>query len=161
MLLAGVFGNAAMAADGDGTVAVTTPNAQTPFNAGASERLIMTYRNVDPDDNTKVIDMAGGKVQINFPSGWKVSNKNILIEDPVGTTVYRTTADGKVDETSQGGTADSRKRVAFTADKKIEVTLGNDWNVSRTLTLTFGSDGDLVGGATAPVPSKPTLYPSG
>ena len=95
ILVTGMFSNAAMAAtnDGKGAVAVawgdrgidsdaigTAPNVDTPLNAGSTHNVLQfTYTARDSGDNA--INMSGGRVRITFPSGWKVSNKLIQVQD--------------------------------------------------------------------------------
>ena len=98
---------------------------------------------VDAGDDT-AINMAGGRVRITFPGGWKVSKKSVRVEesyDDNGTAAYRllygTNAAGDVLDGGGGrttvGTSASRARVSFTADKNITVSLDNGWVSARDL----------------------------
>ena len=172
MLIAGLFSNTAMAADGDGKGTVTgtwgTINADdggfeaadtgVNLNAGATAQALQfqyqaATESADPDnsitDDDTAIGMAGGKVRIQFPGGgWKVSAKSITVTDGVD-SIYVTDADGKVTDDED---ASEEKRVAFTADSRITVDLDSLWGSGRTdparmLTI-------ILGDVTVGIPSK-------
>ena len=144
ILIAGVFGNAAMAADGDGSIAVDNNRGTTePFTAGATAQTIQfTY--TKPTN----ISMVDGLVQITFPSGWKVSNKSITIADADtnnSTDIYVTNTNGTVTTEPEA----HKGRVTFKANERVEVKLNTAWtgSAARTLVLTFAD-------VTVPIPNS-------
>ena len=181
MLVIGVFSNAAMAApnDGEGAVAAawgfqsdpTSPaispvsSTDTPLNAGSTHNILQfTY---EAAENNQGINMAGGRVRISFPTGWKVSNKLIRVNDstdigPDGDgVVYETDGEGNLIETNSTGfntsdkKTDANAKVTFEADRHITVNLGSEWssannsNGSRHLII-------ILADVTAPIPSRLT-----
>ena len=82
------------------------------------------------DENDKPINMAGGRIRIALPSGWKASNKFLRVHDAdqgatLGPTtmIYSTIGDGTATEVE-----DHEGRVSFTEDKYITVKLDAKWS---------------------------------
>ena len=88
------------------------------------------------DANDEPFNMAGGRVRIAVPNGWKVSNKFLRVYDGLGadravggtngdadTLIYATDGKGKVTDEPE----DHKGRVSFTADKYITVDLDAKW----------------------------------
>ena len=174
-LIAGVFNNTAIAAPNDGkgaievlwaeqdltgTLTVGDPTSDSePLHAGTTHNILeFTYT----ADDTSAIDMAGGRVRITFPSGWKVSNKLIQVLDGIDLgpdtngVVYETDPMGKlvttIFETEAEITAANAK-VIFRTDRDITVNLGSEWSGSR------GTGRALIirlGDVTVPIPSRLT-----
>jgi hypothetical protein len=99
------------------------------------------------DSNDMPINMAGGRVRIAVPNGWKVSKKFLQVYDGA-LLIYSTDKDAKVTEHAM-----HKGRVSFTADKYITVTLDAKWSpaerrgatpqaaaglIGRELTIVFG-----------------------
>ena len=178
MLVIGVFSNAAMASPNDGKGAVaaawdfqsdpTSPaissvsNTDTPLSAGSTHNILQfTYTAAE---NNQGINMAGGRVRISFPTGWKVSNKLIRVSDgtDIGPNtngvVYETDAMGDLNTTifdDEDKKADANAKVTFEADRHITVNLGSEWS------STNNSDGSrqliiILADVTAPIPSRLT-----
>ena len=81
MLIAGLFGNAAIAADGDGAIDVTwginSLNENNPILPAGSEGNMVqfTYTAIG-------VNMNGGSVRIAIPNGWKVPAAGVqVLED--------------------------------------------------------------------------------
>ena len=178
MLVTGIFSNAAMAAtnDGKGTVAVawgfqsniTSPaissvsGTDTALSAGSTHNILQfTYTAAE---NNAGINMAGGRVRISFPTGWKVSKKLIRVTD--GDTVYETDDMGDLVpadlfvsdttlDTDEKRKAKANATVTFEADRHITVNLGSEWsstnnsNGSRELII-------ILADVTVPIPSRLT-----
>ncbi len=174
MMILGVFNKAVMASanDGRGTVTVAwydrditsdtivgASNTDTPLNAGSTHNILQfTYTAQDSDNNA--INMAGGRVQIRFPSGWKVSNKLIQVQDG-NDVVYQTDSMGNLDTDNifigEDLDTDEKKAkadatVTFEADRRITVNLSSEWsssrsNAARELVI-------ILSDVTAPIPSR-------
>ena len=191
MLVTGVFSNAAMAVtnDGKGTAEVawgfqsdiTSPtipaasavDSSALLNAGSTHNVLkFTYRawndtngdgNVDSGETA--INMAGGRVRVTFPSGWKVSNKLIRVSDGADLgpnsdgVVYETDDEGDLIETTTGFDTSDKKakanaKVTFEADRHITVNLGSEWggsrsDINRALVI-------ILSDVTVPIPSRLT-----
>ena len=121
------------------------------------------------DENDKPINMAGGRVRIAVPNGWKVSNKFLRVYDGLGADFViggvdvddldatRMNADTLIYSTDEDGTVieheDHKGRVSFTADKYITVDLDAKWGpaerrvpatIGRQLVIIFGDVTTIV-----------------
>ena len=171
MLIAGLFGNAAIAADGDGAIVVS---GDTILVAGSESNTVQfTYTAND-------VNMNGGSVRIAIPNGWKVpaaeevqvkdgDNRLFLVGTPLAivnptVTASEGTADGPVQldvgETIHSNLKDQR-RVTFTRTRDgdyitaIEVKLDSEsWDTddNARLQITFID-------TTVPIPDR-LVYPN-
>ncbi len=182
MLIAGLFGNAAIAADGDGTITVGWARSggiapddsyaespvTPPLRAGSTGNILkFTY-------TANGVNMNGGSVRIiPIPSGWKVPAAGVQVKDGanrlflVGTplssdliAITDGTADGPV-QLAVGETIDSdlkdQRRVTFTRDgdyiTAIEVKLDSEnWDTNGTQLQITFID------TTVPIPDR-LVYP--
>ena len=165
MLVAGMFSNAAMASDGQGTMVITTitpggdaaagnatqieagtaaaPDATPPTPAipailsanGNGLSLVFTYSVAVPAGGS-AINMDGGLVEIAIPSGWTVPHASVTADD--GAALIATDAEGD----------DALKRIVLTksGDNATAVGIkltGDEWSVAAgetaTLTITLAS----------------------
>ena len=166
MLVAGLFTNAAIAADGDGKVSVqwvrstltvtdgtraeaftATIDADTtaiPLPAGSTANsLLFTY-----DSNGK--DMRNGKVRIAIPNGvdgWKIDKKSIIVSEGA-TVLYQINAAG-AEDLDNNGTADGDETTALNAVQtagKARVSVSGDpvTAVEVGLTRDWGAGNELT-----------------
>ena len=166
MLIAGLFGNAAIAGNGDGSIVVV---ADDPLPAGSiGNTLTFTYTAfIDVEGTNTPIDMNGGAVRIRIPSGtygWKVLAGGVAVTDggenlyPVGAKLE---ADGGVVPDDEA----SRRRITLDTDGDdvimVEVELhAEDWSgdrtsstdITRALVITLSS-------VTAAIPSSLAFPP--
>ncbi len=132
------WGYRANAAEPDTTPdPIATDSATAPIAplAAGSVRNVLKFSYLPRIEN-----MAGGRFRIAIPSGWKVSNKFLSVEDDDGTVIYATDKDGTV-TTNLTDSSDSVTKVEFTADQRITVTLGSDWaqrDVDKELIIRLG-----------------------
>ena len=162
MLIAGLFGNAAIAADGDGEIKVawglegTAPSAlsdNTVLFAGYEDNVVQfTYE-------VSNVSMVGGALQITIPNGWSIPEigDNAVTEAARGlhqsvtvtvdgTPIYQTDGDG----TSLTATTDAQEVThgSFSlSDTKIGFTFGTNWSNGGMLVI-------LLGSVTTPIPSQ-------
>ncbi len=159
MMIVGVFNNAAMTAtnDGEGEVEVEGGSRDAaddgistvgfvPFDtntlAAGSIRNALKFTYTARDEDNEAINMAGGRVRIAFPSGWKVSNKFIKVTDgdllgPGNNgVVYETGGDGNLvaafNDDDERERVKANAKVTFEANRRITVTLGSNWGSGRT-----------------------------
>ncbi len=175
MLIAGLFGNAAIAADGDGEIAVTwgpdvlSLNGAILFAGSEGNTVQFTY-------TADGVNMNGGSVRIiPIPNGWKVPAEKVQVKDGdnrlflVGTPLAGigdtlTVTAGTTDEPVQldvgetlATTLKDQRRVTFTRDgdyiTAIEVKLDSEnWDTDATaLQITFID-------TTVPIPDR-LVYP--
>ena len=152
MLVAGMFSNAAMASDGQGTMVITTitpggaagnatqieagtaadatttpPTPAVPAILSANGNglsLLFTYSVAVPAGGS-AINMDGGLVEIAIPSGWTVPHASVTADD--GGPLFPT------DSTAADAT-DANKRIVLTKSgdnaTKVGIKLtGDDWSV--------------------------------
>ena len=131
MLIAGLFSNAAIAADGDGMIKVewgtetngtfTAADPQSPMGAAATaQALQFTYQAFtdvsnaadeaeevpgEVDSNDTAINVNGATVQIAIPTGWTVPAANIFVEDGGTRLVLRDTEFGVIGGVALGAVA--------------------------------------------------------
>ena len=168
MLIAGLFSNAAIAGDGDGTITVEwdagaegTPSEITtgdPLPAAGSSTLSFEYK-VPAGTN-----MSGGMLQILIPSGWTpvkieedittgpdaddvdestlFQHVTITSNDAENTgslvTLLGTNETERTDVAADDDITEAGKVTTLAADK-IEVTLGTNWSDGGTLTIELGN----------------------
>ena len=174
MLIAGLFGNAAIAADGDGAIAVTWGTSTASLDdailsAGSESNAVRFTYTADG------VNMNGGSVRIAIPNGWKVPAAEVEVQDGdnrlflVGTPLA-TTGATEIDGTTAGEvqlavggtlatTLKDQRRVTFTRARDgdyitaIEVKLDSEnWNTDGTeLVITFID-------TTVPIPDR-LVYP--
>ena len=176
MLIAGLFTNAAIAGNGDGTLTVgwaaqdgTLPTdsynvggaVSAPLPAGSIQnQLKFTYT------VPATISMAGGKLEIMIPSGWKplkmaadhpattdldettlYANVTVSVNATGTATAIYTTTDARQGAPHAGAGLTAAQIAAIEAehgkfaisDTKIEVTLGSAWFNGGTVTITLGN----------------------
>ena len=154
MLIAGLFSDTALAADGDGTIDVTSginslddnnPNPVLP--AGYEGNMVrFTYR----VSNTS---MVGGALQITIPNGWSIPeiadgdarglHQSVTVTVD-GTTIYET--DGTSLTTATTDDQEDDHGSFSLSDTKIGFTFGTNWSNGGTLVI-------LLGSVTTPIPS--------
>ncbi len=130
--------------------AIATDSATAPIAplAAGSIRNVLKFSYLPRIEN-----MAGGRFRIAIPSGWKVSNKFLSVEDDDGTVIYATDEDGDV-TINLTDSSDSVTKVEFTVDQRITVTLGSDWaqrDVDKELIIRLG---DVTAAIPRSLPSK-------
>ncbi len=127
--------NADMSTTTPATIATDSATAPIAPLAAGSIRNVLKFSYLPRIEN-----MAGGRFRIAIPSGWKVSNKFLSVEDDDETVIYATDKDGTV-TTNLTDSSDSVTKVEFTADQRITVTLGSDWaqrDVDKELIVRLG-----------------------
>ena len=155
MLIAGLFGNAAIAADGDGEITVewgtTALNDDEVLFAGYEGNMVQfTYT---ADD----VNMVGGALQITIPNGWSIpeiaDGDAIGLHQSVTVTVTFTVGQDEViyrtdDPIRLTNDVEEVTHGSFSlSDTKIGFTFGTSWSNGGTLEI-------LLGSVTTPIPSQ-------
>ena len=155
MLIAGLFGNAAIAADGDGTIDVTwginSLNENDPVLPAGYEGNMVQFTYTGPNTS-----MVGGALQITIPNGWSIPEiadgaateaarglHQFVTVTVNGTQIYQT------EDTSLTATTDAEEVThgSFSlSDTKIGFTFGTNWSSGGILVI-------LLGSVTTPIPS--------
>ena len=151
MLIAGLFGNAAIAANGDGEIEVSWVSGAP----GNEENAVLPagYKGNSVQFTYTVTDtsMVGGALQITIPAGWSIPkiagvDARQFVKVTVGADIiYQTDAD---DITI--ATTDPQKIThgSFSlSDTKIGFTFGRNWSDGGTLVI-------LLGSVSTPIPSN-------
>ena len=154
MLIAGLFGNAAIAGNGDGMITVgwSTTTGDSSVSTSSTDPLPAGYEGNSVQFAYTVTDtsMVGGALQITIPDGWSIPkiagvDARQFVKVTVGAdTIYETDA-GDITI----ATTDPRKVThgSFSlSDTKIGFTFGRNWSNGGTLVI-------LLGSVTTPIPS--------
>ena len=175
MLIAGLFTNAAMAADGDGAVTGTATATTLFYPAGATEGQSLEFIYTVDDANSTDVDgvggvepdeltMEGGLFQLDIPRDWIVDKSIITVTEDGSVIIYRKgvdfnsngdTADDDVDKDPNTGDDDAVARVTINTIgdnvSSVVVNLDDAWADGSTLTILFGK-------VTVPNPSGAAVY---
>ena len=158
MLIAGVFGNAAIAADGDGEIEVTWAASASSLTDDVTDDAILFagYEGnaIQFTYTVSNISMVGGALQITIPDDWSIPEiaddavdelyQSVKVTDGDGPIIYETSATSLITATTDA------REVAYgsfsLSDTKIGFTFGTNWSNGGTLVI-------LLGSVTTPIPS--------